>query len=459
MNVNKGFGSKIGLLAATIGSAVGLGTIWRFPAVVQSQGGAAFLLVYLICLFVFGIPIMLAEFSLGRTGGENVVKIFCQNTKNRWWQTVGLIGLVAANLILPYYMVVAGWSLEYFWQSLSGDLFQGIDMTSCVGGNCKIFESRMQESIMSAFNPIFWTYLMIIINFFVLIRGVQKGIENLSKYLMPVLFLLLVILCGVSLSLPNSVEGIEFFLKPDFSKVTIDMIVCAIGQAFFSLSLGMGILLTYSAYFPKDTNLPKTAVSVSFSTLLIAILMGLIIFPAAASFNMTGADIQLSGTTLVFVTLPAIFMQMHGTYIWALLFFSLLFVATITSTVSIAEVSIAFLCNKFGISRSRSCFFVLSPLFITSALCSLSLGAIPEIQIAGLSLFDFLDHTATNLILPTCSIGVCAYIGWVIRKERFNDEISNQGRINSPVISYTFYCIKYICPILLILLLISSLIN
>ena len=250
MKQNTGFGSKIGLLAATIGSAVGLGTIWRFPAIVQDQGGSAFLLVYLVCLLVFGVPIMLAEFSLGRAGGSDIIGIFSQNTKSKGWQIVGIMGLLASNLILPYYMVVAGWSLEYLWHSVSGGLFEGVDLSNDIGTNCQVFEGKMQESITTKFSPIFWTYMMILANLVILVRGVQKGIENLSKYLMPVLFIMLVILCGVSLSLPNASAGVEFFLKPDFSKITLDMVIKAIGQAFFSLSLGMGILLTYSAYFP-----------------------------------------------------------------------------------------------------------------------------------------------------------------------------------------------------------------
>ena len=459
MKENTGFGSKIGLLAATIGSAVGLGTIWRFPAIVQDQGGSAFLLVYLVCLLVFGVPIMLAEFSLGRAGGSDIIGIFSQNTKSKGWQIVGIMGLLASNLILPYYMVVAGWSLEYLWHSVSGGLFEGVDMSNDIGANCQVFEGKMQESITTKFSPIFWTYMMIVANLVILVRGVQKGIENLSKYLMPVLFIMLVILCGVSLSLPNASVGVEFFLKPDFSKVTLDMVIKAIGQAFFSLSLGMGILLTYAAYFPKDTKMPRTAVTVSLSTLLIAILMGLIIFPAAACFNMAGDANQLSGTTLVFVTLPAIFTQMQGTYVWALLFFFLLFVATITSTVSIAEVSIAYLCRKFGISRTASCFWVLTPLFLTSALCSLSLSGVSALQFWGVSLFDVLDGFTTNYLLPISGIGVCIYLGWVMKKPNYLLEVSNNGTYKSRVGEYAFYCIKYLCPVLLFVLLVSSLIG
>lgn len=451
-NNSQGFGSKIGLLAATIGSAVGLGTIWRFPAVVQSQGGSAFLLVYFFCLLLFGIPVMLGEFSLGRAGGANVIGIFKHLTpKTRWW-LVGLCGLLASYLILPFYMVVAGWGLEYLWLSLSGSIFEGIDFSASSSDNCRIFSERMQQIMNSPTEPVLWTYGMILLNLFILIKGVQKGIEKMSKVLMPVLFLLLVVFCVVSLSLPGAKEGVEFFLRPDFSKVTPQMVVYALGQALFSLSLGMGVLLTYSAYFPKETRLTHTSVTVSMSTLLIAVLMGLIIFPAAASFGLIDNPKELSGVTLVFVTLPGVFTQMGCPQLWAILFFFLLFVATITSTVSIAEVTIAYLCNNFRMGRVASCCWVLLPLFLTSAICSLSLGAVPSLQIAGLPVFDFLDNLTTNWLLPLSALGVCIYIGWCLKKDFVHSQLSNEGTLPAREAGAVRFLLRYLCPLVLLAL-------
>lgn len=456
-NNTQGFGSKIGLLAATIGSAVGLGTIWRFPAVVQSQGGSAFLLVYFFCLLLFGIPVMLGEFSLGRAGGPNVLGIFrTLSPKTRWW-LVGLCGLLASYLILPFYMVVAGWGLEYLWLSLSGSLFEGIDFAATSSENSRVFSDRMNDIMASPVEPVLWTYGMVLLNLLILLKGVQQGIEKMSKVLMPVLFLLLVVFCVVSLSLPGAMQGVEFFLKPDFSKVTPQMVVYALGQALFSLSLGMGVLLTYAAYFPKDTKLTQTSVTVSMSTLLIAVLMGLIIFPAAASFGLIDNPQELSGVTLVFVTLPGVFTQMGCPQLWAVLFFFLLFVATITSTVSIAEVTIAFLCDHFRLGRVASCCLVLLPLFITSAICSLSLGAVPWLQIAGRSVFDFLDSLTTNWLLPLSALGVCLYIGWFLKKDFIHGQLSNQGALPAREWRAVRFLLRYVCPLVLLALFATTL--
>ncbi|MEG2820995.1 MAG: sodium-dependent transporter, partial [Muribaculaceae bacterium] len=273
------FGSKIGLVVATVGSAVGLGNVWRFPSEVQSNGGAAFLLVYIACVFLLGIPVMLAEFSLGRGGNSDAVGAFKNLTPTKKWWLVGVLGVIASYLILSFYMVVAGWTLEYFWQSLTGNLFVGINENSNATMD-SAFVARMNDMIASSWNPLIWTSIMIVLNLIVLLKGVQKGIEKMSNILMPLLFVLLIIFCGISLSLPNAKEGIDFFLNPDFSKINSDMLISALGQAFFSLSLGMGILITYSAYYPHDTKLGRTAIMVSMLDFFVAFIMGLIIFPA-----------------------------------------------------------------------------------------------------------------------------------------------------------------------------------
>lgn len=451
-----GFASKIGVIAATVGSAVGLGNIWRFPSVVQSSGGSAFLVVYLVCVLLLGIPVMLAEFSLGRAGRSDAVGVIKNLTPGKKWWILGVFGLLASYLILPFYMVVAGWSMEYLFQSVTGSLFDGIDFNADTVANSAVFTANMNDFISSAGRPVLWTYVMILLNLYILLRGVRKGIEKLSNVLMPILFLLLLIFCGISLSLPNASEGVEFFLKPDFSKVTSDVVISALGQAFFSLSLGMGILVTYASYFPSDTMMTRTAVTVSVCDFLVAVLMGLIIFPAVTSFGMAGTPGGLSGTTLVFVTLPGVFTQMAGSQIWAILFFFLLFVATITSTVSIAEVSIAFLRDRFRLSRTVSCLIILLPLFLTSAICSLSLGAVSWLQIAGMSVFDFLDSMTTNLLLPLSAIGICFYVGWVLHRDFIRDELTNYGSFKSWAAPFVQFLVKYVCPVLIIAILVSQ---
>lgn len=446
MSKNTTFSSKFGLIAATVGSAVGLGNVWRFPSLAQENGGGAFLLVYICCIFILGIPVMLAEFSLGRAGRSDSVGSFKNLTpKSKWW-IAGCFGLVASYLILAFYMVVAGWTVEYLWQSISGGLYEGF--TASGGGNSSFFSEKMKSLIISGFSPIFWTYVMIIINLLILLKGVQKGIEKMSNILMPLLFVILLIFCGVSLTLPNAQEGIKFFLTPDFDKINSNVIVAALGQAFFSLSLGMGILVTYSSYFPKKTKMVRTSITVTLLDFSVSVLMGFIIFPAVISFGINGSE-SVAGMTLVFVTLPEIFAQMAGTQWWSALFFLLLSVAALTSTISIAEVAIAFVHDRFKVSRKKSCFIVLAPMFLFSALCSISLGGCEWLQVVGMPLFDALDKFTSNMILPASAFLICIYVGWVLPKDFLKNELTNYGTFRSVVTPTVLFLIKYICPVLI----------
>lgn len=444
------FSSKIGLIAATVGSAVGLGNIWRFPAETQSNGGAAFLFVYILCLLILGVPVMLAEFSLGRGTKSDAVGAFKKlKPSTPWWLTGGL-AVLASYLILCFYMVVAGWTFEYLWQSITGGLYAG-DTTFT--GMDATFHTKMESYVGGTWNPLINVYVLIVINILVLIAGVQKGIERLSNVMMPLLFILLLIFCGVSLSLPNSGEGVKFFLTPDFSKITPSVVMNALGQAFFSLSLGMGILITYSSYFPRDTKLTKTAVTVSILDLLVAVMMGLVIFPAVSSFGLDNS--QLRGTTLIFVTLPEIFAQLPFTQLWSVLFFLLLFVAALTSTISIAEVSIAWLQDRFKKSRVSATLIVMLPLFLLSSLCSLSFGPLQNFKIAGLTIFELLDTVATNIFLPIVSLLVCIFIGWVVDRKFLQNEITNNGSLKRRMFPVIRFIIRYVAPPLIFMIFLS----
>ena len=451
------FGSKIGLIAATVGSAVGLGNVWRFPAETQANGGAAFLLIYIACVFLLGIPVMTAEFALGRGGNSDAIGAFRNVTpdKKGWWM-VGALAILASYLILSFYMVVSGWTLEYLIQSLSGNLYTTDDgiTVNILAGEEQLFNERMSSYITGTFRPLIMTFIMIAANLFVLLKGVQKGIEKMSNIMMPLLFVLLLIFCGVSLTLPKAAEGIEFFLRPDFSVITPKTVVNALGQAFFSLSLAMGILVTYSSYYPAETKLTRTAVTVSLLDLCTAILMGLIIFPAVMTFGL--ADQNLAGSALVFITLPEIFAQMGGTLFWSSLFFLLLTVAAFTSTISLAEVSVAFMECHFRMSRKRAVITVVAPLFILSSICSLSVGAWSDFKILGLTIFDFLDTMATNIMLPVGGILLCIYMGWIAPKKFFRNELTNNGSLKSYTFSMIAFIVKWIAPVLIALVLISQ---
>ena len=451
MSKNTEFASKLGLIAATAGSAVGLGNVWRFPAEAQANGGAAFVFLYIVCVFLLGIPVMLAEFSIGRAGRSDAVGVFKNLGASRRWWIVGTLGVLASYLILWFYMVVAGWTLEYLWQSLTGNLFSRIPG---VTDTDSLFAAKMQSYIQETQGPLTNTYIVLALNFAVLAFGVQKGIERLSTVLMPLLFVLLGVFCAVSLTLPGAADGVEYFLKPDFSKITPGAALNALGQAFFSLSLGMGILITYASYFPADTRLGKTALTVSALDLLVAVMMGLIIFPAITTFGLE--DHSLQGATLVFVTLPEVFAHMPGTQIWSALFFMLLLVAAVTSTVSIAEVSIKFVQDRFGMKRVAACAIVLLPLFVFSGVCALSQGPLSHITICGLTIFDALDYAATNILLPTGSILLCVYAGWFAPKRLLANELTNNGTFRPHAVKTVEFVIRYIAPALICMVLVSA---
>lgn len=449
------FASKVGLIAATIGSAVGLGSIWRFPAEAQANGGAAFLILYIVCIFILGVPVMLAEFSLGRAARSDAYGDFKKLAPGTVWWLVGMSGILASYLIGCFYMVVGGWTLEYLWESVTGGLYEGTAALASTGELDNMFSVRMQEYICTPVMPAVFTGIIIIINILVLNGGVQKGIERLSNIMMPLLFVVILILCCVSLTLPGSAEGVKWFLNPDFSKITPMTVINALGQTFFSLSLGMGILITYAAYYPSDTKLTRTSMIVSLLSLLIAVMMGLVIFPAVFSFGL--ADHSLVGTTLVFQTLPEVFSKLPGTQLWSIMFFVLLFMAALTSTVSIMEVTVAFIRDRFSISRRKACLISLLPLLVFSTICSLSFSTLNDFRIFGMTVFDLLDTFSTNILLPVTSIGVCVFIGWFAPKNLLKDQLTNNGTLKSRMIGIVTFIIRWIAPALIALILLSPL--
>lgn len=458
MATNHNFSSRIGLIAATVGSAVGLGNVWRFPAEVQQGGGAAFLLIYVACVFLLGIPVMVSEFALGRAGRSDAVGSMLAVGASRRWSAAGAWAIAASYLILCFYMVVAGWTLLYLWQAVSGQLFTA---TADTAGADAFYIAKMNAMISSGSTPIVATLIMIGLNLAILMAGVRKGIERISSIAMPLLFIILVAFVCVSLSLPGSMDGVLYFLKPDFSKVTPSIAVDALGQAFFSLSLGMGILITYASYFPHRTPLVRTATITAALDLLVAVMMGLIIFPAVTAFGLQ--DHELHGATLVFVTLPEVFAQMPGAQLWAILFFLLLTLAALTSTISIAEVSVAFVAGRFGISRRSACLVVLLPLIVFSSICSLSMGPWSHITFDGLNIFSILDNVATNIMLPAASFALCIFMGWRAPRRLMADQLSTLPEGPDGIVRLTpaqracIAIVRYVAPALILLILLSPL--
>ena len=385
------FGSKIGAILAAAGSAVGLGNIWRFPYEAGNHGGAAFILVYLACVFILGMPIMIAEFTVGRRAKASTGKAFGILAPGTQWKWLGRLGVLSGLLILGYYSVVAGWTLEYIITSLSNG-FAGKGPEDYVA----IFQNFSQDPV----RPIVWCLVFLFLTHFVIVKGVKDGIEKSSKVLMPVLFILILVLAVCSMSLPDASKGLEFLLKPDFSKVNADVFLGAMGQAFFSLSLGMGCLSTYASYFGSDTQMGKTALSVGVIDTMVAILAGLIIFPAAFSVGIQPD----AGPSLIFITLPNVFQQAFGgvpflAMIFSLMFYVLLALAALTSTISLHEVVTAYLNEQFGMSRGRAAVWVTGFCVVTGVLSSLSLGVWDD-KFFGLGFFDLLDFVTAKLMLP-----------------------------------------------------------
>ena len=450
------FKSKLGLIAATVGSAVGLGTVWRFPAETQANGGAAFLLVYTLCIFILGVPIMLSEFALGRSGRCDAVRAFSRFDKRSPWVGTGMLAVLASYMILIFYMVVGGWTVEYLVTSVTGDLYQALPAAAQDSHVMDtMFIAKMRQYVETPWAPLIATVAVISMTIGVLLGGVQKGIERLSNVMMPLLFVLLVAFCCVTLSLPGAGEGVRFFLNPDFSKIDAGVVINALGQALFSLSLGMGILITYAAYYPSDTRLVKTSVTVSGLTLMIAVLMGFLIFPAVTSFGL--ADHKFGGTTLVFVTLPEVFMNLPGTRVWSALFFLLLFMGALTSIVSIAEVSVAFVADRFKLSRTKAVIYTILPMFVLSSICSLSFSTLSHITIFGDNIFGFLDNVTNNYMLPLVALFGCLYVGWVAPKNLLRDELTNGGKLAYNLFDRVVHVIvKWVAPLAILIILLSN---
>ena len=447
-NDRASFGSRIGAILAAAGSAVGLGNIWRFPYETGNHGGAAFILIYLGCVLVLGLPIMIAEFTVGRRAKASTGKAFGVLAPGTQWKWIGMLGVLAGLLILGYYSVVAGWTLEYIIISLSNGF---------AGKGPEDFVASFQDFSQDPFRPVLWLLVFLFLTHFVIVKGVKDGIEKSSKIMMPVLFILIVVLAGCSMSLPNAEKGLEFLLKPDFSKVNADVFLGAMGQAFFSLSLGMGCLSTYASYFGPDTNMGKTALSVGAIDTMVAILAGLIIFPAAFSVGIQPD----AGPSLIFITLPNVFQQAFGgipflATVFSLMFYVLLALAALTSTISLHEVVTAYLHERFDWSRSRSAIWVTGFCVITGVLSSLSLG-VWEDKFFGLSFFDLLDFVTAKLMLPLSGFLVCLFVGWYLKRSVSYEELTNYGLQKAPYYPVYMFIIRYVAPIAIALIFINEL--
>ncbi|MBR6539139.1 MAG: sodium-dependent transporter [Bacteroides sp.] len=443
------FGSKLGVILASAGSAVGLGNIWRFPYETGENGGAAFIIIYLGCVLLMGVPIMVAEFLIGRRSRANTAGAYQRLAPGTPWKWVGRMGVLAGFLILSYYTVVAGWTLEFIYEAATN---------SFADKNAEGFIAAFDSFVANPWRPLIWLVAFMLMTHFIIVKGVEKGIEKSAKIMMPALFILLIILAICSISLPGSSAGINFLFKPDFSQINSNTFLSAMGQAFFSLSLGMGCLCTYASYFKNDTPLSKVALNVATIDTLVAILAGIIIFPAAFSVGIKPD----AGPSLLFITLPNVFQQAFGSIpllaiTLSIMFYVLLAVAALTSTISLHEVVTAYLHEEFSMTRKKAACIVTTSCIILGVFCSLSLGVGKEYTLFGMTLFDLFDYVTAKLMMPIGGFLIAIFTGWYLDRKIVWEEITNQGKLKPIIFKTLVFLLKYFSPIAILLIFIHEL--
>lgn len=426
------FTTRIGAIATTVGSAVGLGNIWRFPYEAGNYGGA-FMLCYICFIFLIGIPVIVAEFILGRSGRSNAPATYRHHEpKGSWWHLNGWMGVLGSLMILSFYSVVAGWTLEYTVQSAVGAL-------DCV--DRAAYHERFDTFSTGTWRPALWTLLFLGVNYIVVAKGVTKGIERMSNIMMPLLFVLLVMFCISSLSMDGAMQGLSFLFRPDFSQFDSSMLLGAMGQAFFSLSLGLGCMLTYASYFAPGTRLVRTAITTASLDTLVAILSGIIIFPAVFTFGMSPE----AGPALVFEVLPAIFHQLPGGVVWSTLFFLLLLLASLSSTISMSEISITCLTDGGKMGRRTATLVNTLIAAVFGTLCALSFGPLADCRIFGMTIFNLFDYIASNVLLPLGGMICSIFVGWKLDRAVLARELA-VGRTRPFTSRILVFALRYLCP-------------
>lgn len=439
------FSTRWGILLATLGSAVGLGNIWKFPTMTGTNGGAAFLIVYVAAVILIGIPVLVAELSIGRAARANAVDAFRKltNKPGGWW-LIGAMGVVAAFLIMSFYTEVAGWVLAYVVKA-----FNSATLTTDAG----VLEKTFGSLVGSPIQALVWQWIDLLIVGGIIVLGVTKGIERFTKRLLPLLVILLLIVAIRSLTLPGGSEGIKFLFNPDFSKITGPVILAAVGLAFFKLSEGMGTMLVYGSYFKSEENVPLTAVRVAFADMGIALLAGLAIFPAVFAYGFEPA----AGPPLIFMTLPAVFASMPLGQLFFIIFMVLTFVASIGAQISLLEAPISLLIERTKLTRVQAGVLVVLGIAAFGSLAALSSSTLADVKIAGKTFFDLFDFLSSNVALPLGGLAISIFAGWFWGKEKFLKAITNNGTLNNQKFANTlFFLVRYISPVLLLIVLLNG---
>jgi neurotransmitter:Na+ symporter, NSS family len=442
-----GFSTAIGALIATLGSAIGLGNIWKFPYLTGANGGAAFLIVYLLCTILVGLPVMISEIMMGRSVRANAIATMQKlspSARQPWW-LIGASGAVAAFLIMAFYTEVAGWVFAYVFKSVTSNI---------LSTNPEVTSATFTQLVSSPAQSLIWQWIVLALVGVIISFGVSKGIEATTKRLIPLLFILLIVIDIRSLTLPGAAAGLSFLFKPDFTKITSSAILIALGLAFFKLSIGMGTMTTYGSYWKDDQNIPATTLRVVFSDLAASLLAGLAIFPVVFSYGFEPA----AGPKLLFITIPAVFAQMPLGNIFIVFFFLLTCFAATGAMVSLAEVPVAFLNERFKLSRGKATWITIVLLALIGSTAALSNSTLANVTVFGKSFFDLYDFVTSNILLPVGGLFITIFVGWVLKPEFVREQLSNHGTLkNDAVVNGFLFLVRFISPILVLIVLMDSL--
>ena len=443
------FGSRFGALVAMAGSAVGLGNLWRFPYLVGENGGAAFISIYVILCFIICLPIFMSEFIVGRRSQKNAYSAFRDLSGGSAWRWVGLFTIIVPLIVLSYYSVIGGWSIDYLLKSLTFS-FTGGESQSAIN-------TMFTDFVTSTGGPLLAHTAFLLVTTLIVIIGIKDGIEKFSKVMMPMLFFIVLGIAIYSMTLPGAKAGLDYLFNPDFSKINGKAIAAALGQAFFSLSLGFGTIMTYASYVDKKENPLFQSVATASSDLMFALVAGMAIMPAVFAFGIS----PQTGPGLVFETLPYVFGQMPAGGFIAILFFLALLVAAVTSSISMLEVAVAYLVEEKKFSRIGAGALLFAICWVVGAVCSLSFGPLSHIKIDGGNVFDFFDNLSSNVLMTLGSLLTVLFVGWRLKKTDVYDEFTNGGTLstNARIFGVLWFLIRYICPLAIILIFVSGLLG
>ena len=443
------FGSRFGALVAMAGSAVGLGNLWRFPYLVGENGGAAFIIVYILLSFLICLPIFVSEFVIGRRSQRNAFAAFRDLSGGSAWSWVGLFTVIVPLVVLSYYSVIGGWSIEYMLKSLTFSFTGGESQSA--------FNTMFVDFVSAPWAPLIAHTAFLLATTLIVVVGIKDGIEKFSKVMMPLLFVIVVGIAIYAVTLPGAKAGLEYLFRPDFSKIDGKACAAALGQAFFSLSLGFGTIMTYASYVDKKENIMFQSTATAVSDLMFAMIAGVAIMPAVFAFGLN----PQSGPGLVFETLPYVFSQMPAGGFIAILFFVALIVAAVTSSISMFEVAAAYLIEEKNMSRVAACSLIFVICWVFGAFCSLSFGPMSDILIFGRTIFDFFDNLSSNILMTLGSLMTVLFVGWRLKKTDIYDEFTNGGTLsaNVRIFGVLWFLIRYIAPLAIIFIFLFGLLG